>query len=151
MNLCVWSQFSQNFVPGLSIIDVLMFNSKEEIKTISKAFDLRNTAQYYVDRIINEEDVDFIIEQAPLFVNASSTFLFVTGSYLCERAFASSQWAYWANTPRHCSPVRVSPVTPPNCRCSLHSTVTYSSGDTTSIVHCLSQAHQPPTKKPLSV
>lgn len=40
--------------------------SKEEIKTISKAFDLRNIAQYYVDKVINSKDTEFIFEKAPL-------------------------------------------------------------------------------------
>jgi uncharacterized protein (UPF0332 family) len=50
--------------------------SKEEIKTISKAFDLRNIAQYYVDKVINTKDVDFVIAQAPLFVNKSKEILY---------------------------------------------------------------------------
>jgi uncharacterized protein (UPF0332 family) len=50
--------------------------SKEEIKTISKAFDLRNIAQYYVDKVINTKDIDFVIAQAPLFVNASKEILY---------------------------------------------------------------------------
>jgi uncharacterized protein (UPF0332 family) len=52
------------------------FYSKEEIKTISKAFDLRNIAQYYVNKIIDMKDIDFIIAQAPLFVNSSKEILY---------------------------------------------------------------------------
>jgi len=50
--------------------------SKEEIKTISKAFDLRNIAQYYVDKVINAKDIEFIFTQAPLFVNISKEILY---------------------------------------------------------------------------
>jgi len=59
--------------------------SKEELKTISKAFDLRNIAQYYVDRIINEKEVDFIISQAPLFVNTSKEILYKLNENDIER------------------------------------------------------------------
>jgi len=51
------------------------FYTKEEIKTLSKAFDLRTIAQYYVDKVLNTKDVDFIIAQAPLFVNSSKRIL----------------------------------------------------------------------------
>ncbi len=51
------------------------FYSKEDIKIINKAFDLRNIAQYYVDRVIKKEDSDFIIIKAPLFVNKSKEIL----------------------------------------------------------------------------
>ncbi len=50
--------------------------SKEEIKTISKAFDIRNIAQYYVDKVINTKDIDFVIAQSPLFVNKSKEILY---------------------------------------------------------------------------
>jgi uncharacterized protein (UPF0332 family) len=52
------------------------FYSGEEVKTISKAFDLRNIAQYYVDRIIDTKDIDFIMAQAPLFINTSKEILY---------------------------------------------------------------------------
>ena len=50
--------------------------SQEYIKTISKAFDLRNIAQYYVDKVINIKDSEFIFAQAPLFVNISKEILY---------------------------------------------------------------------------
>jgi len=51
------------------------FYSKEDIKIIKKAFDARNIAQYYVDKIVSEEDFSFIIEKAPLFFNKSKEIL----------------------------------------------------------------------------
>jgi len=51
------------------------FYSTNEVKAIKKAFDARNTVQYYVDRIVPKEDVEFIISQAPLFVNKSKEIL----------------------------------------------------------------------------
>ena len=47
------------------------FYSNEDIKLINKAFDLRNLAQYYVDKVIDKKDSDFIMTQAPLFLNKS--------------------------------------------------------------------------------
>src|SRR3989338_9943740 len=47
------------------------FYSNEDIKLINKAFDLRNLAQYYVDKVIDKKDSDFIMKQAPLFLNKS--------------------------------------------------------------------------------
>ena len=35
-----YNQFGNNFIPNLSIIDVLMFNSKNEIKNLIKAYNL---------------------------------------------------------------------------------------------------------------
>ena len=51
------------------------FYSQDDVKAIKKAFDARNTAQYYVDRIVAKEDVDFIISQAPLLFNKSKEIL----------------------------------------------------------------------------
>ena len=51
------------------------FYSDEEIKTISKAFDVRDATQYYADRIIDKKDVDFIMMQAPFFLNKSKSVL----------------------------------------------------------------------------
>jgi len=51
------------------------FYEKEEMKVISKAFDLRNIAQYYVDKIIDTKEVDFIMVRAPLFFNISKEVL----------------------------------------------------------------------------
>ena len=49
--------------------------SIEDIKIIKKAFNMRNIAQYQVDKIIPKEDSDFIISKAPLFVNKSKEIL----------------------------------------------------------------------------
>ncbi len=43
------------------------FYSKEDVKLIKKAFDCRNTIQYYVDRVVDKSDVDLIIQEAPFF------------------------------------------------------------------------------------
>jgi len=61
----------------IEIMKVLLDNyySKEDVKTISKAFDLRNLAQYYVDKVLNKKDINFIFMQAPLFVNHSKNIL----------------------------------------------------------------------------
>ena len=47
------------------------FYSEEDIKIIKKAFNLRNIAQYYPDRILDKKESDFIIYNAPLFFNKS--------------------------------------------------------------------------------
>jgi len=51
------------------------FYTKEDMKSISKAFELRTIAQYYVDKILDTKDVDEIIKQAPLFFNNSKIIL----------------------------------------------------------------------------
>jgi len=51
------------------------FYSEEEIKTIKKAFEARNTSQYYVDRIVADNDANFIIAQAPFFFSKSKEIL----------------------------------------------------------------------------
>jgi len=51
------------------------FYSNEDIKTIKKAFNARNIAQYYIDKVIIKEDSDFILSQAPLFFNKSKEIL----------------------------------------------------------------------------
>jgi len=51
------------------------YYSKEDIKIIKKAFDARNIAQYYVDKTVLEEDSDYIMEKAPLFLNKSKEIL----------------------------------------------------------------------------
>lgn len=51
------------------------FYSKEDLKNIKKAFDARNIAQYYVDKIVLKEDSDYIMEKAPLFINKSKEIL----------------------------------------------------------------------------
>ncbi|MEK6929018.1 MAG: hypothetical protein AABW65_03655 [Nanoarchaeota archaeon] len=47
----------------------------EEIRAIKKAFDCRETAQYYVDRIVSKEDEIYIMAQAPLFITKSKEIL----------------------------------------------------------------------------
>jgi len=61
----------------LEFMKVMLSNlySNEEIKTIKKAFDARNIAQYYVDKVVSKEDSDFIIAQAPLFLSKSKEIL----------------------------------------------------------------------------
>lgn len=51
------------------------FYSKEDSKIIKKAFDSRNIAQYYVDKIVSKEDSDYIMEKAPMFFNKSKEIL----------------------------------------------------------------------------
>jgi uncharacterized protein (UPF0332 family) len=51
------------------------FYSKEDCKIINKAFDVRNTSQYYVDKIISKADSDFIMENAPYFLSKSKDIL----------------------------------------------------------------------------
>ena len=47
------------------------FYSADDLKTIKKAFDARNIAQYYVDKIVLKEDSDYIMEKVPLFLDKS--------------------------------------------------------------------------------
>ncbi|MBS3085544.1 HEPN domain-containing protein [Candidatus Pacearchaeota archaeon] len=56
-------EFMEKFLNG--------FYSVEDIKIIKKAFNLRITAQYYADKIIDKGDVNEITEKAPLFFNKS--------------------------------------------------------------------------------
>src|SRR3990167_710697 len=51
-------KFMEKFLNG--------FYSVEDIKIIKKAFNLRITAQYYADKIIDKGDVNEITEKAPL-------------------------------------------------------------------------------------
>ncbi len=51
------------------------FYSKEDFKIISKAFDARNTSQYYVDKIVAKEEIDFIMANAPYFLGKSKEVL----------------------------------------------------------------------------
>jgi len=51
------------------------FYSGEDIKIIKKAFNARNIAQYYIDKIVLKEDSDYVIEKAPLFFNKSKEIL----------------------------------------------------------------------------
>lgn len=51
------------------------FYSSDDAETIEKAFDARNKVQYYVDKIIKDEEIDFIVLQAPFFLNKSKEIL----------------------------------------------------------------------------
>lgn len=51
------------------------FYSKEDFEIIKKAFDARNTSQYYVDKIVAKEDIDFIMNNAPYFFDKSKDVL----------------------------------------------------------------------------
>jgi len=51
------------------------FYSKEDFRIINKAFDARNTSQYYVDKIVSKEDIDFIMGNAPYFLSKSKEIL----------------------------------------------------------------------------
>lgn len=51
------------------------FYSNENYKIISKAFDVRQTSQYYVDRIIAKEDINFIFSKAQYFLSKSKEIL----------------------------------------------------------------------------
>lgn len=54
---------------------LLDFYSKEDYELIKKAFDCRNSIQYYVDRIIDKKDSTFIISKAPSFLDKSKEIL----------------------------------------------------------------------------
>lgn len=49
--------------------------SEEDKKLIKKAFDIRNTIQYYVDKVIDEKEIEFIISSASEFVVKSREIL----------------------------------------------------------------------------
>jgi len=51
------------------------FYSKDDIKLITKAFDCRNTIQYYVEKVVQKTDSDFIISKAPFFHSKSKEIL----------------------------------------------------------------------------
>ncbi len=51
------------------------FYSKDDIKLINKAFECRNTTQYYVDRVVQKSESDFIISKAPFFHSKSKEIL----------------------------------------------------------------------------
>jgi uncharacterized protein (UPF0332 family) len=54
---------------------LLSFYSGEDYKIISKAFDVRNTSQYYVDKVISKEDIGFIFSKAQYFFSKSKDIL----------------------------------------------------------------------------
>ena len=49
--------------------------SEEDCKIINKAFSARDTSQYYVDRIVPKEDIDFIFLKAVPFLSKSKDIL----------------------------------------------------------------------------
>jgi uncharacterized protein (UPF0332 family) len=49
--------------------------SKEDHQIISTAFDVRNTSQYYVDKIIDKLKIDFIFSKAPYFLSKTKEIL----------------------------------------------------------------------------
>ncbi len=51
------------------------YYSNEDCKLIEKAFDARNTSQYYVDKIFSKETTDFIFSKAQHFLNKSKDIL----------------------------------------------------------------------------
>jgi len=51
------------------------FYSKEDMKNIYSAFKLRNTVQYYVNKIIDEKEIDNLIINAPEFLAKSKEIL----------------------------------------------------------------------------
>ncbi len=51
------------------------FYAKEDFKIIKKAFDLRNIAQYYVDKVIDDEDFDYIFSKVLPFIEKSKEIL----------------------------------------------------------------------------
>lgn len=51
------------------------FYAIEDFKIIKKAFNSRNIAQYYVDRIVPKDDSSYIVEKAPIFFNKSKEIL----------------------------------------------------------------------------
>lgn len=51
------------------------FYTKDEMKILSKAFDLRIIAQYYVDKVLDPKEVNIVLTQASLFVNSSKNIL----------------------------------------------------------------------------
>ncbi|MBS3091894.1 hypothetical protein J4466_00590 [Candidatus Pacearchaeota archaeon] len=51
------------------------FYSKEDFKLINKAFASRDISQYYVDKIVPKEDINFIMLNAPYFLNKSKEIL----------------------------------------------------------------------------
>jgi len=51
------------------------FYSDEDLDLVQLAFKCRENIQYYVDRIIDKKDSEFIISQAPIFLNKSENIL----------------------------------------------------------------------------
>ena len=51
------------------------FYSIEDCNLIKKAFDLRNISQYYVDSVIDEKEIDFIMDNTLDFFNKTNEIL----------------------------------------------------------------------------
>jgi uncharacterized protein (UPF0332 family) len=51
------------------------FYSPDDVNMIAKAFELRGIAQYYVDKVLDQREIEFIITMAPLFLNKSKQIL----------------------------------------------------------------------------
>jgi len=51
------------------------FFTKQDFKIINDAFKLRNVAQYYVDKIIDNKEINLLIKNAPYFVAKSKDVL----------------------------------------------------------------------------
>jgi len=54
---------------------LLNLYSKKEYKTIYSAFDVRNTSQYYVDKIVDKAKVEFVFSKAPTFLSKTKSIL----------------------------------------------------------------------------
>jgi uncharacterized protein (UPF0332 family) len=61
----------------LEFMKVLLSNfySEEDCKIIATAFSVRNTSQYYVDKIVDRSEVDFIFSKAQYFLAKSKEIL----------------------------------------------------------------------------
>lgn len=51
------------------------FYSTDDMKKINKAFEARDKAQYYINKIVTKEEEEFIMAQAPLFLSKSKDIL----------------------------------------------------------------------------
>ena len=51
------------------------FYSLDDVRIIKKAFDARNIAQYYVDKVVAKDDIDLIFIKAPLFFSKTKEIL----------------------------------------------------------------------------
>ena len=49
--------------------------SGEDFMAIKRAFDLRGIAQYYADRIIKTDEIDFVMKSVPIFLSKSKGIL----------------------------------------------------------------------------
>lgn len=58
---------------ALKLLEVVFmdFYSEQDLKLIRKAFDLRISAQYYIDRVVDKEDAEYIFSNAEDFVTKS--------------------------------------------------------------------------------